>query len=164
MSNKERVKKIALIMIEESGLINLSMRDLCKHADIPVGSFAHIMGCTFSDFIRTLNKDTKQYTVNKSRTDPLLRKDQILNIAVDLSKKVGYHNVTRQDIAGGAGVSMGLVTNYFGTMKKLKRTVMRFAVNQGILEIIAQGLANNDPHAKKAPDELKAKAVASIAI
>lgn len=153
-------------MIEESGLINLSRLELCKAANIPVGSFPHVMGCNFSEFINVLYKEveqTKIYAVSKTRTHPLLRKDQILNAAVDVAIKNGYNKMIREDIATKADVSMGSVTNYFGTMTKLKRAVIRAAINRNIPEIIAQGIANNDPHVKKAPDELKKKALALIA-
>ena len=76
----------------------------------------------------------------------------------DRAKTTGYSKVTRDKIAEGAGVSTGLVTSYFGTMGQLKTAIMRRAVKQGIAEIIAQGLANGDDHAKNAPAELKAKA------
>ena len=167
MSNKERVKEVALAMIEKSGLINLSRFELCKKADIPFGSFPHVMGCTFSEFISGLYKEvkeTKVHTVNKTRVLPLLRKDQILNASIDVALNNGYDKMTRCEIALYAGVSVGLITNYFGTMRQLKRAVMRAAIQREIPEIIAQGLANNDPNAQKASDELKAKAVASIAI
>lgn len=166
MTERERIKTIAVTMVEKSGLINLSRLELCKRADIPNGSFPHVMGCTFSDFIRELNKettDTKNHIVTKNRVDPELRKDQILNAAIDYAKKVGYHKITREGIATNAGVSINLINRYFGTMPKFKRSIMRAAINQEVLEIVAQGLAAGDSHAKKAPPELKKQAASLIA-
>jgi len=159
---RSHIKQTAIEMVRESGLINLSRRELCKRAGVPDGSFTHITGYTFSEFIKELKPevaDVAIFPVNKSRTDPKLRREHILNIAVEMARKVGYHKITRDGIAEGAGVSMGLVTRYLGTMKQLRRTIMRAAITQEIPEIVAQGLANGDNQAKKAPDDLKAKAV-----
>lgn len=164
--NREQVKQTAIAMVQETGLINLSRRDLCDRAGIPDGSFPHVMGCNFADFVSELKgegHDGAAYPVSKSRANPALRKDQILNVAIGLAKEQGYHKITRDGVAGAAGVSMGLVTRYFGTMKQLKKAVIRAAVKQGIPEIVAQGLANGDDHAKKAPAELKAEAATLLA-
>jgi len=159
--NRDQIRNIAMTMAEEAGLINLSRKALCDRAGIPDGSFPHIMGCNFTDFIEELKGDlmpSRTGPVTKSRANPTLRRDQILNVALTLAAKKGYQNITRDGIAEKAGVSMGLVTRYFGTMNQLKIAVMRAAVKRGIAEIVAQGLANGDSHAKKASAELKAKA------
>lgn len=162
---RDHIKQTAIIMVKEAGLINLSRRELCERAGIPDGSFPHIVGCNFSEFIDKLKTEVADVTVfpvSKSRVDPTLRHKHILNIAITMAKKTGYHKITRDGIAENAGVSMGLVTRYLGTMKQLRRTIMRAAIAQQIPEIIAQGIANGDTQAKKAPDDLKAKAVKLI--
>ena len=164
--NREQVKQTAIKMAGEVGLINLSRKELCDTAGIPDGSFPHVMGCNFTDFIEQLKNDLmpgRTGPVTKSRANPALRKDQILSVAIGLAKEQGYHKITRDGVADAAGVSMGLVTRYFGTMNRLKRAVMRTAVKQGIPEIVAQGLANGDDHAKKASAELKAQAATLLA-
>lgn len=166
MKQREQVKEVAVCMVKGEGLINLSRRELCERAGIPDGSFPHIMGCNFSDFVEELKLENIQeiaHSVSKTRANPELRKDHILNIAVAMAKVSGYNKITRDKIAEGAGVSMGLVTRYFGTMNQLKTAIMRRAIKQGIAEIIAQGLANGDDHAKKAPAELKAEAATLLA-
>lgn len=163
---KEHVKAAALDLIREEGLINLSRLGVCRRAGIPDGSFPHVMGCTFSEFVTQLKKevvDDQSHAVHKSRVSPALRKDQILAAAVALARTDHYAALTRLKIAEKAGVSMGLVTNYFGTMQKLRRSVMRAAIAQEIPEIVAQGLANGDPHAKKAPPELRTRAATLLA-
>ena len=164
--SKERVIKIARQMIEDNGLINLSCSDLCNKSHIPFGSFPHIMGCNFSEFIEQMKNETdenKAFKSNKKRAvSSVLRKDQILNVAIDLSKKYGYQKIKRSDISHHAGVSENLISNYFGTMIKLKRLIIRHAIKNNIIEIIAQGIANNDPHVKKASKELKEKAIKLI--
>lgn len=101
--------------------------------------------------------------MSKKRKNPEARKDEILKAAVELAVEVGYNTMTRDAIAIHAGVSMGLVTHYFETMVQLKRAVIRAAITQEIPEIIAQGLANKDDHAKKAPEALKQQAIELIA-
>ena len=165
MSNKKHVKRTALKMIKESGLINLSRSSLCLRANIPDGSFPHVMECTFAQFVEELKQliDTdKQHPVSKTRTDPELRRDQILTAAVQLSVSEGYDKFTRDELAVHADVSPGLINRYFGTMKQLRRAIMRHAVKNELPEIVAQGLVNGDKHAKKAPPNLKTLAAASL--
>ena len=153
-------------MVEEAGLINLSRSDLCERAGIPDGSFLHVMGCSFADFTEELKAegiDETPFPVKKRRANPQLRKEHILSAAISLSKEIGYQRITRDAIAERAGVSVGLVSSYFGTMTQLKSDVMRRAVKQQILEIIAQGLAAQDDHARKAPKGLKDQAVKLLA-
>lgn len=148
-------------MVRKSGLINLSRRELCEAADIPDGSFPHVMGCTFAEFVVELQSENVEQgiaPVSKSRTSATLRKEHILAVAVTLAKAKGYQEITRDGVAEAAGISFGLVTKYFGTMSNLKRAVMGAAIAQGVPEIVAQGLANGDKRARKAPAELKLEA------
>jgi hypothetical protein len=166
MTQQEHVHRIAVKMANKHGLINLSRVQLCEAAGIPDGSFPHIMGMTFNELIESLRKVDDSCipkgVVTKNRVNPDLRKDQILKIAIAVARKYGCHKTTRDEIAHRAGVSMGLVSHYFGTMKKLRRTIMRAAIVNEELEIIAKGLANNDPYARKASDDLKQRAVSTL--
>jgi hypothetical protein len=166
MSTREEVKKVAIQMVKGSGLINLSRSELCRVAGIADGSFPHVMGCNFSEFITELKAETDNtatHVVSKSRANPELRKEQILTAALSVASDRGFNKMTRDHIAEAAGVSVGLVSKYFGTMPKLKRDVMRAAIRGEWMEIVAEGLATGDPHARKAPQELKEKAVALFA-
>lgn len=164
--NKQHINETAIEMVKESGLINLTRRELCERANIPDGSFPNIMGCTFTDFIAQLKKqipdDAGTHIVYRGRVDPAMRKAQILFHAAELAKEIGYHNMSRENIAEAAGVSVGLITKYFGNMVKLRRAVIRYAINRQIPEIIAQGIINKDRFASKAPDDLKEKAAKII--
>lgn len=97
-----------------------------------------------------------------TKLKPAERKKQILDGAVEQAKRVGYQHVTRDAIAASVGVSAGLINLHFSTMTQLKRDIMRAAVKRKILSIIAQGLAAGDAHARKAPDDLKRLALASL--
>jgi len=158
---REHVKSVAIEMAKRSGLINLSRRELCERAGIPDGSFPHVMGCTFTEFITELRTEgvaSSNVAVNKRRVSPTLRKEHLVSVAIDLAIEGNYMRTTRDAIAERAGVSMGLVTKYFGTMQQLRNEIMRRAVVDGIPHIVAQGLAAGDKRASKAPAELKTAA------
>lgn len=89
-------------------------------------------------------------------------KKLILDTAIAHAKTDGYQNIRREKIATALGVSCGLVNFHFSTMLQLRRAVMRAAIDQRIPEIVAQGMAAKDPHASKAPDDLKDLARASL--
>lgn len=163
--NKQKVKQTAETMIAENGLINLSRRDLCERAGIADGSFIYIMGCTFTDFVKQFKDNGTNHRVNKNRvTNPALRKEHILSVALTVACEIGYYNLTRDAIAETAGVSMGLVSRYFGTMAQLKNDVVRAAVKRKIPQIVAQGLADGNKYIiKNAPQDLKTQAAIIIA-
>lgn len=83
------------------------------------------------------------------------RKLSILQAAVIEARHHGYANVTREAIAQRAECATGLVSHYFGTMVDLKRAIMSEAVRTRELRIIAQGIADGHPKAKRAPEELR---------
>ncbi len=93
------------------------------------------------------------------RLKPKERRKQILDVAIQLAREKGFESLTRDDIANRAGVSHGLVTHYYNTMKQVRRDVMRAAVRQEILDIIAYGLATSNPYALKASSELRERAI-----
>lgn len=84
---------------------------------------------------------------------------RILIAAIFVAERDGFNNINREEIARKAGVSTGVVSQAFGTMIKLKRTVMRHAIQDENIEIIAAGLGVRDKTAMKAPDELKRRAL-----
>jgi AcrR family transcriptional regulator len=93
----------------------------------------------------------------RCRKQPKERKDQLLTEALILSKELGYSHITRDGVANRAGVSYGLVTRYFDSIDNLKRLVMKKAIKEEVVEIIAQGLVRKDPLTKKLNPQLKAK-------
>lgn len=98
------------------------------------------------------------------RKNRQIRKDMVLCAALDLSLKVGYQKLIRDEVANAAGVSGALVNKYFGTIEKLKREVIRAAIQREIIEIVAQGLGMRDPDVLRAPEEIKQKAYAFLSI
>lgn len=96
------------------------------------------------------------------RLHPLDRKPAILRAATTLARQHGYTKVSREAIATAAECSPALVSTYFGTMLKLQRAVMGEAIRVRDLTIIAQGLAQRDARAMRAPEELRRAAVESL--
>jgi len=96
------------------------------------------------------------------RLDPKERKKQIFEAALKLAKTKGYNDITRDEIAAEAGVSMGLVSRYHKTMPQLRRSIMRAAIARGIPEIVLQGIACKDKAALNAPVALRRRALASV--
>lgn len=96
------------------------------------------------------------------RKDSKTRKAEMISAALLEAEENGFTNLTRRSIASRCGVAEPLVNHYLGTLPQLKRTIMRAAVHQKVIKIIAEGLAIRDPYALKACDELKQAAIASI--
>lgn len=86
----------------------------------------------------------------------------LLPLALALAEQGHYTRVTRDALAQAGGVAAGVVSTTFGTMVKMRRDLMRYAVQQRNARVVGQGLAMNDPHAQKAPDELKRAALAEL--
>jgi AcrR family transcriptional regulator len=87
------------------------------------------------------------------------RKQSILSAAMTEAKHHGYTNVTREAIAQRATCAPALVSFYFGTMVDLKRAIMSEAIRTRELRIVAQGIADGHPKAKRAPEELRLEAL-----
>ena len=87
------------------------------------------------------------------------RKLTILAAAVAEANQHGYQQVTREGIAQRADCAPGLVSFYFGTMVCMKRSIMSEAIRTRQLRIVAQGIADGHPKAKRAPEELRRAAV-----
>lgn len=100
--------------------------------------------------------------MSTKRLKPAIRKEEILAAALILATKHGYTNVARDEIAKQVGVGGSAVQYHFGTMAKLRTELMRYAVKQQNLRVIAQGLAVSDRQAAKASKGLKRQALAAM--
>lgn len=87
---------------------------------------------------------------------------QILAAALIVATRDGYNRMTRLDVAEQAQIPPTLIPYHLGTMPDLRRKVMREAVRVECLPVIAQGLAARDPHALKASEDLRQRALDSI--
>lgn len=92
------------------------------------------------------------------------RKRSILQAAIKVAERQGgWSKMTREAVAREAQCADAAVSVHFGTMTEFKRTVMRHAIAEKNLSILAQGLAAGDKHAIKADSELKLKALQTLA-
>lgn len=86
-------------------------------------------------------------------------KKRILKAALELSHDKDYRSVSRDSIAARIGCTAPLVNYHYKTMARLRRAVMREAVQTRDLVVIAQGLVAGDPHAIRAEESLKREAM-----
>lgn len=90
------------------------------------------------------------------------RRAQCIEAALKLAEDKPYWKVTRNEIADECKVAGSVVQHHFGTVKQMRRQIMRAAIQAERLDIIAQGIVAQDPHALKAPRELRLRALASL--
>lgn len=91
------------------------------------------------------------------RETPRFRKAQILDAALKVAQAKGYHLMTREDIAAAAGVSTGLISKYFITMRQLKRRVLKEAIDRSVLHVIQQGIHTGDQNLRTLKREIREK-------
>jgi len=99
--------------------------------------------------------------VKRSRLKPATRKADILAAALRVATTQGFQNITQSTVAVEAGIVAGLIYHYYSTMGKLRRAVMRAAVHNEVLPIIAYGVIVKDRQALKAPKRIRDKAIYS---
>ena len=89
-------------------------------------------------------------------------KERILQAAVTVAARDGYHAMRRDEIALEADCAASLINTYFHTMVQLRAAVMRRAVRDRVVPVVLAGLAINDAQALKAPADLKSEVFASM--
>ncbi len=93
----------------------------------------------------------------------MMTKERILDVAYSMALSDGFSCLKRDDIAAKAGVALGTINHHFHTVAHLRTEVMRRAVEQEDLILIAQGIACGNQVAMSAPQELRLKALTSLA-
>jgi AcrR family transcriptional regulator len=142
------------------------MVDVCRSARVPEGSFQHVTGQTFAEFIAELQADG--YTgpvveIDKIRVAPALRRESIIDAALRVADRAGWQSITRDAVATEASVSPALVSHLFGTVDLLRDAVMAAAAERGVLNIVAEGLSIGHPVALRAGAEVRAAAATYVA-
>lgn len=160
---KHKIKQIAEQIAREKGLVNLSCIDLCARAGISAGSFKHVVGQTFQEFVNSLRGEGLPVgdAVGKSRLNPNLRADHIILSGLSLAEQIGFSNLTRDKVAEAAGVTGGLVGTYF-PFSDLKHKVMLEAVERRSVKVLAEGMALDHPAALDIPNDLKSEVIAYL--
>ena len=86
----------------------------------------------------------------------------LLDIAIELAEKHGYDKITRLQISRAAGVATGTVSNQLGTMKQMRRKIVRHATRTDNKRIIAQAIINQEPYVLKLSIEDRTSALQSM--
>ena len=100
--------------------------------------------------------------MKKKRLKSEVRKAEILAAAITVAEAKGYSHLTRDDIAQAAGITGPGMLYHFKTMTQFRGALMRYAVKQKHLRVIAQGLVLRDSHACRADDDLQKQAWDSL--
>lgn len=69
----------------------------------------------------------------------------VLNAALAVAERDGWHAITRDAVAALAGCSSGTVSGAFGGMAGLSDAVMQAAVERECLPVLAAGLVARHP-------------------
>jgi len=101
--------------------------------------------------------------IKRLRLEPSERADNILAAAVAVALREGFRGITRDQVAAEANSSVGLIYTYYRSMDSLRDEVMRVAVRDKHLAIVAQGVASGNVVAARAPAELRRAALQTLA-
>lgn len=96
----------------------------------------------------------------QKRYKPEVRKDLVITAALDLAERGHFLKLTRAAIAQAAGVTGSAIQYHFHTMDQLRGDVMRAAIKQERIAVVAQGMTCGERHAAKVPAKLRAKVMA----
>ena len=78
------------------------------------------------------------------RTNPRVRKAQILAAAMSLASEVGHKNITRDAVAMRCDISSSAVAKYYSTMHKLKAAVLCEAIRSYYMPVLQHCAADPD--------------------
>lgn len=148
---------------ERRASIDAARKQLTESGDKhTISNLANVIGVGEGTVNRWLNEMGDAREGMPTRELPKDRYAAILGAAVLEAKENGLSNILRKAIASRAGVSEPMVNKHLGTLVQTKRQVMRKAIEDKVLPIIAEGLVTRDPHALKVPEELKQAALNSL--
>ncbi len=141
----EHYIKKAVALAKREGVHTLSREALCAHLDIPPGSFAYAMGCSYSEFMdRVIDAMPLDLCMESGpRMLPKLRRKQIIACAVKLARTHKYWGFSRKQVADLAGTSEANISRLF-TTAELREEVVRHGIAVRDPELLAQAKANND--------------------
>lgn len=90
------------------------------------------------------------------------RRDQILVAALEMASNDHYLTITRDKIANDVGTATGNINRVFGTMSGLRVELVKYAIDQKCLAVIAQAIAAGDAAVKGLSIDLKRQALADL--
>lgn len=83
--------------------------------------------------------------MEKARQAPSARRMSLTQTAVCIAEAVGYYSVTREAVAKRAHVSRGLVNHYLGTVGEMQHRIIRVAIANNNLAVVAQAVLREHP-------------------
>lgn len=81
--------------------------------------------------------------MTRTRKTADVRKEELLAAALKLAQLQGIRSITREDVARAVDVAQSLVTHHFNTMKQFNRALVRYAIKQNNVIVVAQAVAAN---------------------
>lgn len=97
--------------------------------------------------------------MTRQRLDPDIRKQQILDAAIDLSIQKGYRQLTRQSIANKIRCAAPLINHYYGNIENLRDIVLQIAIEREIMPILAESYGSRGKETSHLPTPLKEKVI-----
>jgi len=91
--------------------------------------------------------------------DPKKRKDQLIRAGLQVAEQSHYTTLESKRVARLCGVSYATLFRYFPSMDRYRKAVLRRAIKDANLTIVAQAMAQLDPMVRKAPPYLLNSAV-----
>ena len=95
--------------------------------------------------------------------------EKIIRAATQLAAKLGYENLSRQQIADHVGCFPSQISFHVGTMKKVRDAMVQYAIDHALdggrfnyLAVVGQALAAKHSLALKAPDTVRRAALAAL--
>ena len=90
------------------------------------------------------------------------RRQNLLQAARQICERDGLQALSVTAVGKKSGISQSAVSQHFTTRQQMTRALMRAAIENEWLIVIAQGVSCRDPDALKAPDELKKAALSHL--
>jgi AcrR family transcriptional regulator len=97
--------------------------------------------------------------VIRERLKPEERRARILDAALGVAERQGYHTLRQREVAAAARCSMSLIHWHWGGLPEMRAAVLARAIEVQHLPVVLQGLAMRDPVALCAPEELRRAAL-----
>ena len=89
-------------------------------------------------------------------------KDSFVESGLRYAEQDNYRRVPIRKICADHGKSHTLIFHYFGTATGFQDAVMNLAVSCKSITVVAQGLADRNPIAMAAPEELRRAAIDAL--
>ncbi len=92
-----------------------------------------------------------------------MTKERIFDAAYAMAVRDGFNSLTRDSIAAEAGTAKGAINHHFGTVSTLRDEVVKRAISEKQLSILAQALTRGNAVAMTATKKLQIEALTSVA-